>query len=189
MKRFSTLADCTALDFLNTRPLGSAGPVERLTDFTALVRWSAQMGLVQAPAAKRLASAHDGRVALSAALGLREALRQALERGTQTAWSSALRRINDARRPVAEIVVRRGGDFSLQTSGRMEAASDLVDAIAAEMARFVCSADLAYARKCQAGDCVLWFVDRTRNHSRAWCSMESCGARAKARAYYARKRQ
>ena len=32
------------------------------------------------------------------------------------------------------------------------------------------------------------FIDNTRNHSRRWCSMESCGNRAKAGRHYARQR-
>lgn len=185
MKRFSTLADCMALDFVNTRPLGVDGPVERLTDFAALLRWCVQMGLVTPAAAKRML--RDDRGALAEAIALREALRTALERDIRPAWAAAVKRINASRRPVAEAVVMGSdGGFVFQ---RNEVASPVgvVDALAAEMARFVCSGDLEQARKCHAGDCVLWFVDRTRNHSRAWCSMKGCGARAKARAYYARK--
>jgi predicted RNA-binding Zn ribbon-like protein len=32
------------------------------------------------------------------------------------------------------------------------------------------------------------YVDRSRNGLRRWCQTEVCGARAKARRYYARKR-
>jgi predicted RNA-binding Zn ribbon-like protein len=34
--------------------------------------------------------------------------------------------------------------------------------------------------------CGVLFVDRTRNHSRRWCSMKSCGNRAKAQRHYQR---
>ena len=40
---------------------------------------------------------------------------------------------------------------------------------------------------CPASDCKWAFYDRSRNHSRTWCSMESCGNRAKVRAF--RERQ
>jgi predicted RNA-binding Zn ribbon-like protein len=36
--------------------------------------------------------------------------------------------------------------------------------------------------------CAYLFIDTTRNHSRKWCSMESCGNRAKARKHYGRKK-
>jgi predicted RNA-binding Zn ribbon-like protein len=32
------------------------------------------------------------------------------------------------------------------------------------------------------------FLDRSRRHNRRWCDMLVCGSRAKARAYYARRR-
>ena len=38
-------------------------------------------------------------------------------------------------------------------------------------------------KACRALDCRWVFVDETKNGSRAWCSMSSCGNREKARAY------
>ena len=38
-------------------------------------------------------------------------------------------------------------------------------------------------KACRAGDCRWAFVDTSKNKSRAWCSMESCGNRAKVHAY------
>ncbi|TMR94989.1 hypothetical protein EJK15_31085 [Nonomuraea basaltis] len=34
-------------------------------------------------------------------------------------------------------------------------------------------------RKCANPQCVLWFLDVSKNGSRRWCSMEGCGNRAK----------
>jgi predicted RNA-binding Zn ribbon-like protein len=38
-------------------------------------------------------------------------------------------------------------------------------------------------RKCANPDCILWYLDTTRNGSRRWHSMETCGNRAKAKRY------
>lgn len=43
-------------------------------------------------------------------------------------------------------------------------------------------------KACRADDCGWAFYDEARNRSRAWCSMASCGNRAKARAYRSRHR-
>jgi predicted RNA-binding Zn ribbon-like protein len=43
-------------------------------------------------------------------------------------------------------------------------------------------------KACRASDCRWAFVDTARNHSRAWCSMASCGNREKARAFRERHR-
>jgi predicted RNA-binding Zn ribbon-like protein len=42
---------------------------------------------------------------------------------------------------------------------------------------------------CQADSCRWLFYDHSGNRSRTWCTMAICGARAKARAYRARKRR
>jgi predicted RNA-binding Zn ribbon-like protein len=43
-------------------------------------------------------------------------------------------------------------------------------------------------RRCAASDCVLVFLDVSRNGGRRWCSMATCGSRSKAADYYRRKR-
>ena len=43
-------------------------------------------------------------------------------------------------------------------------------------------------KACRADDCLWAFYDTSRNRSGAWCSMASCGNRAKARAFRARQR-
>ena len=48
------------------------------------------------------------------------------------------------------------------------------------------SDDLKYLRKCEGCDWL--FLDTSRNHSRRWCDMRTCGNRAKARRHYERMR-
>jgi predicted RNA-binding Zn ribbon-like protein len=43
-------------------------------------------------------------------------------------------------------------------------------------------------RACAAEDCRWLFLDISKNHSRRWCDMETCGNQAKARRHYSRKR-
>ncbi len=43
-------------------------------------------------------------------------------------------------------------------------------------------------RQCASESCSMIYLDASRNGSRRWCSMERCGSRAKAHAYYERKR-
>ena len=50
------------------------------------------------------------------------------------------------------------------------------------------SDELALLRFCEAPDCEWLFMDRSRNRSRRWCDMTSCGNRAKARRHYQRTR-
>jgi predicted RNA-binding Zn ribbon-like protein len=48
--------------------------------------------------------------------------------------------------------------------------------------------DLRLVRECGAADCKWLFLDTSKNRSRQWCSMQSCGNREKARRHYQRVR-
>jgi predicted RNA-binding Zn ribbon-like protein len=48
------------------------------------------------------------------------------------------------------------------------------------------SAQLDRIRVCADPECGWLFLDSSRNRSRRWCSMDSCGNRAKARRFYQR---
>jgi len=44
-------------------------------------------------------------------------------------------------------------------------------------------------RVCAAEDCRWLFLDISKNHSRRWCDMQTCGNQAKARRHYNRQRE
>ena len=46
-----------------------------------------------------------------------------------------------------------------------------------------------HLKECAGGDCTAVFFDRSKNHSGRWCSMSSCGNRAKVRAWRERQRE
>jgi predicted RNA-binding Zn ribbon-like protein len=51
----------------------------------------------------------------------------------------------------------------------------------------LCTADCSRVKACSPPDGCGWlYYDSSRNRSRRWCSMQSCGNAAKARSYYAR---
>ncbi len=64
------------------------------------------------------------------------------------------------------------------------APSKILFPIAESMVDLLCFGDLAYLRKCETPQCVLYFYDTTKNHRRRWCSMAICGNRAKAAKFY-----
>ncbi|MDQ3748968.1 MAG: CGNR zinc finger domain-containing protein [Acidobacteriota bacterium] len=65
----------------------------------------------------------------------------------------------------------------------------LLAPIAESAADLLCYGNSAYLKKCESSDCVLYFYDTTKNHSRRWCSMAGSGNRAKAAAFYRRQRK
>jgi predicted RNA-binding Zn ribbon-like protein len=48
--------------------------------------------------------------------------------------------------------------------------------------------EITRVRECASETCSVVYLDSSRNRSRRWCSMEICGSRAKAHAYYTRRR-
>jgi predicted RNA-binding Zn ribbon-like protein len=58
--------------------------------------------------------------------------------------------------------------------------------VAWSAAELLQSSDLSLVRACES--CGWLFLDRTRNHSRRWCTMEDCGNREKVRRYRTRRR-
>ena len=58
--------------------------------------------------------------------------------------------------------------------------------LARAVADLLVADDLQRVRTCRASDCDWLFVDASKNHSRCWCDMATCGNRAKAQRFRAR---
>jgi predicted RNA-binding Zn ribbon-like protein len=58
--------------------------------------------------------------------------------------------------------------------------------ILAEVSDGMADGSWSRLKACRAEDCLWAFVDTAKNQTRAWCSMKSCGNRAKVRTYRAR---
>jgi hypothetical protein len=66
-------------------------------------------------------------------------------------------------------------------------APDVVGAVLAAAHRLAVLGAWERVKICPADDCRWAFYDRSRNHSRTWCSMRVCGNREKARAWRGRR--
>ena len=82
----------------------------------------------------------------------------------------------------------RGDGFALVWSGRnFDAPLWPISRSAADL--LTSDQDRRRVRECSGGDCTWLFLDTSKNRSRQWCSMQSCGNREKARRHYQRVRQ
>ena len=61
--------------------------------------------------------------------------------------------------------------------------------IARSASDLLTSGDRAHLRECADDTCAWLFVDRTKNHSRRWCDMGTCGSRNKVREFRERQRR
>lgn len=89
------------------------------------------------------------------------------------------------------LVVRHGErGFAWEWGGSPDALDRMLWIIARETAELLTTDDLTRIRQCPAPDGCGWlFLDTSKNRSRRWCSMESCGNAAKARRHYQRGKQ
>jgi len=82
-------------------------------------------------------------------------------------------------------IVNIGDKFEWQWDGQLVALDKMVWCVARSAADLLSSTKLKQVGQCQDDRGCGWlFIDTSRNHSRRWCSMESCGNRAKAQRHY-----
>jgi len=124
--------------------------------------------------------------------GFREMLRRGLVAwaagGTPLPGLIALLNCHLARDPeVSEVTASRG---KVVTRRRPAGAplERLYGAVARSAAELVAGGDPRRLRKCANPSCRLMFYDVSKAGRRRWCSMRTCGGRAKVRAFYRRRR-
>lgn len=170
---FILLAGRPALDLCNTELCG----FERLAEPHDLARWFVAAGLVER---EPPISARD----LDGARALREALRPALlsSDGPRVAEIAHGWLENAPGRLCVEPATLEARFTPVsQTSCCLLVAAvlDALDLVRDSPGR---------VRECADDQCPVLFLDTSRNGSRRWCSMETCGARSKASTYYQRHR-
>lgn len=177
MSGFTDLDAELVTEFVNTRHLEDGSDL--IASPVALSAWLRDGGL--ASSSDRATTSHVRR-----AVELREALRALMLRNNGLEAPADLAPLED----VADRA-RLGPVFSDDGTVRLEPRATGMDAALGRVVAAVCAlmADGRWSRikACRADDCRWAFVDRARNRSRAWCSMQSCGNREKARAFRRRR--
>jgi predicted RNA-binding Zn ribbon-like protein len=188
------------LDFANTAEWhASSQPLEKLKSYSHLVAWSRAAGLLTEREAQHLlADSEDhpdkASAALTKAIELRETIYRifsAVANGKE-ADTTDLEKLCAAHTEAStrtQIVPTPNG-FEWDWVAGKESLDRMLWPIARAAATLLTSEDLDRLGQC-ADDrgCGWLFLDTSRNRSRRWCSMESCGNRAKARRHYRRQKQ
>jgi predicted RNA-binding Zn ribbon-like protein len=190
-----------SLDFVNTVDWEDwrtgPQPVEYLQRYSDLLLWGRHVGILTEQQSGRLAHVaeeepKEAELTLQKALLLRDAPSRIFTAATQdlATQSSDLDLVNqDLSRAMAHarIIPDSAGylwDWP-EDDGSLDRVLWPVLRAAAEL---LVSPDLRRVRVCEGPYCGWLFLDATKNHSRRWCSMSSCGNRAKARRHYRRAR-
>jgi predicted RNA-binding Zn ribbon-like protein len=186
------------LDFANTledRP--STHPQELLNSYSDLLSWSKQAQvLTDQEAHQLLAEAARRPAEASGVLKRAIALREVIYRIFNALAEDASPEENDLvslNRAIAEAMthahlVPQVDGFAWDWDGNDRNLDRMLWPVVRSAADLLTSDELHDVRVCASDTCNWLFIDTSKNHSRRWCSMKSCGNRAKARRHYDRKK-
>ncbi len=186
------------LDFSNTLDWhASAHPVESLFNYADLVTWSRHAGIVNPRAAQKLLDQAASEPATAAkvydrAVALREAtfrIFSAVAKGARPRAEDLAKLNQELSRALAHAAVVDSADgFVWDWKSAPGALDSVLWPIARSAAGLLTSPALDRVRECAdtVDGCGWLFIDTSRNRSRQWCDMKSCGNRAKARRFQAR---
>lgn len=188
LETFEWVAGHPVLDFANTVSWMSAGHPDYLHGYADLLAWAGKAGLIgeQGRHALSQGSEQAQATAFRQAQALRESLRstfQALAEGRgppQAALdhlSSVVQKTAMWRKLSLEgRKVRSGWDFKDAPPGAV------LGPIAWKAVELLENGPLERVKECHPG-CTWLFLDTSRNGSRRWCSMQTCGNEAKVRRF------
>lgn len=187
------------LEFANTSEWhASEHPVETISNYEELLAWAIRVGIRSEESARELqihATAHPtlAEQVYEWAIELREALYRIFAAISDNELPSAsdLAILNEAlprAYAMPELVTTSTG-YGWRWRGDESGLDSILWPILRSAARLLTEGELDRVGQC-ADDrgCGYLFYDTSRNRSRRWCDMNSCGNRAKSQRHYARHR-
>jgi len=193
---FELSGGALGLDFANTWSDRDRPETDKLRGYGDLLAFAEQTGLLAAGDLARL-EAQAGRDPwlAEAALMLCRELREALYGIFSAVAAGAAPEPADLERLNAALPValsrlrleRRGEDLVWGWSSPEGDLNAPLWPILRSAAELLTSEERQRVRECAGTACTWLFLDHSRNRSRRWCSMETCGNRAKAHRHYQRR--
>jgi predicted RNA-binding Zn ribbon-like protein len=185
-------ADTLSIDFANTLYWrGTDAPTETFASIDDLRAWCGQQAGVPAELldASRVPGRHGDEPAMLAhALALREALYRLFhaqaEQREPHADDVALLGGFLAEAAPRVALARIDGRYAWRIAEQAASLATLLSPVLWSATDLLGSARLAKIKRCANDACQWLFVDDSKNGSRRWCSMSSCGNRAKAYRHY-----
>lgn len=185
------------LDFTNTVHNRFSDPRELLNSYSDLLLWSQEAQLLTEDETLQLrekAEHHrkEAEAVLQRAINLREALYrifQVVAQGSSPEKSDLSTLNTEFSEAMSRACILPAKDsFTLDWTGKDKALDRMLWTIARSAVDLLTSEGLDDVRVCAADDCNWLFLDTSKNHSRRWCDMKSCGNRAKVRKHYNSKK-
>ncbi len=197
VQKFIIIADNLSLDFLNTQIVDDEKPKDLLNDFEDFVEWAEAVKLLQPVQVERFIrdwnKQPETKRFFTELKEFRRTLREMVESiaKIKAVKPSTIKLINSVLNQgyrYYELVKTESG-FEKRFRTNFDKPQQLLIPIAESAADLISYGNPKHLRKCESSTCILYFYDTTKNHRRRWCSMNACGNRAKAAAFYKRKRK
>jgi predicted RNA-binding Zn ribbon-like protein len=194
---FDFTGGSVCLDFANTlNGRKTALLRDALLSYSDLVAWVKQAAVLHPSDVRQLESAAKNsnsraQNVLKKARELRETIYQvfsAISNGKSPA-AEDLATINDVLVEAlrhSRIVATPAGYSRSWSEPRGDNLESPLWPIAHSAAELLTSSEVRRVRECGSEDCSWLFVDRSKNRTRRWCDMKTCGNREKARRHYER---
>jgi predicted RNA-binding Zn ribbon-like protein len=195
---FDLTGGLLCLDFANTvDDRTEIHPQELLVNFNDLVSWSKQAQVLTEKEARQLlekAAKHPSEATrvLKRAVEARETIFRIFKAVAEDE-SPADKDLLTLSAMVAEAqkhaqIVPDTNGFRWDWTRKPNELDYLLWPVVRSAADFLTSDNLDTVRVCASESCEWLFIDTSKNHSRRWCNMKSCGNREKARRFYTRKK-
>jgi predicted RNA-binding Zn ribbon-like protein len=195
-EKFILIAGNASLDFINTEIVENGVSKDLLSTYTDLAEWAVASNLMDQSIADEIFAKSKGQKEadeiLAEAKSFRNMLRAMVTRLVEgeKAGETAIAAINAELSKISSStrVCQTKNGYRRSASSNFGEPGQLLALIAGYVVDLLCNEKLAYLKKCESDQCQLYFYDTSKNHQRRWCSTKSCGNRAKAAAFYERKK-
>ena len=194
--KFNFVGGHPCIDFVNTEILSGGKRKNLLNSFSNFMAWLVQVGLLEneqgLSALKKWQGTTEAETILQEALALRRTLHKMVIQlsegeGVQKESIKAINVLLSRQVGYEQLEIGRKG-FYLKHFRVVDEPAHLLVPIAEAGANLLYDSDYSLIKQCENPECIRFFYDGTRNHSRRWCSMEACGNRMKVAAYYKRSK-
>lgn len=190
-EKFVLIGENLYLDFVNTKLLQNGKPYEMLAAKEDFLGWAIAVGLIKNNKAKVLLKnfiENDFKEIIDYRNSLNQMTFEIVSgKIIQPRFIEAINK--QLKRQIGfEKLEMSGNNLTKKFVASFEKAVELLTPISQSAVDVLISENSDNLKKCESEECVLYFIDTSKNHSRRWCSMKACGNRAKANAFYQRNK-
>ena len=193
---FVFIGNYGCLDFINTVYNYNGDQVDLLQDFYDLVDWLYEANIIdrvqREKAVEKWGNTPQADFVVKKAQEFRKVLFTLGEQINETASVPyhIVEEINFylyLRKEYPSLHRTQDGNYIISRHREMNDPLQLVALIAESAADLLASGHVSAVKKCENHKCILHFYDKSKNRSRRWWNMKTCGNRTKAAAHYHRE--